>query len=162
MQQTRRILSVIILLLAGCGGVNEQEISDAFQRYGENFSLRLQKRYFDPATSPVDLTIKIAPKPEYVFQKPAAPGEPYRGQLKLRQTERSPAGETDRLVVYRFVRGPAGWRLDGATGQILEKRRVSRGKGLTEVGDGEQTDLLKDDIFAPHLQAAIAATPPEN
>jgi hypothetical protein len=161
MQKFLSCLALVVLLGAGCGGVNEKEINDSFHRYGENFTLRLQKQLFDPATAPVDLTVKIAPKPEYILERPTAAGQPFRGQLKLQQTEISSTGELDRLVIYKFVRGPQGWKLEAVVGQVLEKRRVSRGKGITEPGNGEQTDLLADEVFAPHIRAAIAATPPE-
>jgi hypothetical protein len=149
----------VALLLAGCGGVNEKEVSDSFSRYCENFLLRLQKQYYDPQTAPADVTINIAAKREVTFRKPATPQDRSGGTLVFYQTEESQGVTRERTVTVRFVYGNGRWDVAEMKAQITEIRKASRGKILAEPGPLEQVDPRMDEVLGPRLRAALESTP---
>jgi len=159
MQRMISLAGVLLLCAAGCGGVNEKEISDSYQRFCENFLLHLQKQYNDPQTSPVDLTIKVAPRYQAVLDKPATGNAPRQGRLTFIQIETGPNREADRQIILQFRKGSAGWEMASGTAEVIESRVTARGKVKTSPGNLEKLDALKDQVLAPRIRAAFSATP---
>jgi hypothetical protein len=145
------VLALTLALAISCAKNSDSQLQEGFQRFAENFHLRLQRQYFEPRFAPSGVVIKLA-------DKPSSHLDGTRGSVVFTQSESTDTTERDVRITLNFDRQGKSWVLADGQAQVIAQAKRSKQK---EPAVSSPTDVMADEVYGPRIKAALELTPPE-